>query len=232
MEPAAINVIIVDDHPLMRAGIREQLQGSSVVRVVGEGSAGDHLLALVQRYHPDVALLDLVMPQHEGGSVRDGGQLFDPVPAISEVLTRFPKTRILVLSQELRLPVIENLVNAGANGYLLKDDALTSSLVAAIRMVHNGGMCFSPDVTRAIMERRNEHPQPDDLTPREKEILAFAIQHADTDNAEIANSLGISPNTYKWHLKNIREKLGVQTHTAAALKGVQMGLADPNALSF
>ena len=70
------------------------------------------------------------------------------------------------------------------------------------------------------------------LTEREKEILAYAIRYADSDNTEIASVLGIAPTTYKWHLKNIRETLGVHTHTAAVLKGLQMGLADADALSF
>jgi len=94
-----------------------------------------------------------------------------------------------------RLPVIENLVNAGANGYLLKDDALSTSLVTAVRTVYIGGACFSPEDTRAIMERRRERPQPDVLTEREKEILAHAIRYADSDNTVIASALGITSNT-------------------------------------
>ena len=94
-----------------------------------------------------------------------------------------------------RLPVIENLVNAGANGYLMKDDALSTNLVTAVRTVYIGGACFSPEVTRAIMERRRERPQPDVLTEREKEILAHAIRYADSDNTVIASALGITTNT-------------------------------------
>ena len=214
------------------AGIRGQFDGVATIRVVGEGSAGDHLAALAQRHHRDVVLLDLIMSQHEGESVPEGGKLFDPELGITDVLTRFSDTRILIISQEMRLPVIENLVNAGANGYLLKDDALSTNLVTAVRTVYIGGACFSPEVTRAIMERRRERPQPDVLTEREKEILAHAIRYADSDNAEIAGVLGIAPTTYKWHLKNLRETLGVHTHTAAVLKGLQMGLADPDALTF
>lgn len=232
MEPPAIRVVIIDDHPLIRAGIRSELEKSSTIQVVGEGSVGDHLEPLVQKHRPDIVLLDLVMPQHEGQSVRDGGALFDPEQAIERTLDRFPKTRIVVVSQELRQAVIEGLANAGASGYLLKDDALSVNLGVALRTVYNGGICFSPDVTRFIMERRHERPQENPLSDREKEVLSYAILHADSDSAEIAEGLGISLHTYKWHLANIRQILGVRTHTAAVLKGLQLGLVSPEELSI
>ncbi len=233
IQATPIRVVVVDDHRLTRDGIRQQLeQASSIISIVGEGWAGEHVESLVEKMRPDVVLLDLNMPQHEGERLWQAKELFEPVAVIERLQQRFPKTRILVVSQDLRQAVIESLANAGAAGYLLKDDALSANLVTAVRTVHNGGVCFSPDVTQYLMERRRERRPEEVLSERQREILAFAIVHANSDNAEIAEELGIAANTYKWHLQNIREILGVRTHAAALLKGVQMGLASADALHF
>lgn len=233
IQPTPIRVVVVDDHPLTRDGIRQQLErASAIVTIVGEGGAGEQVEPLVEKMRPDVLLLDLTMPWHEGEKLWQAKELFEPVAAIERLQQQFPGTRILVVSQDLRQAVIERLANAGAAGYLLKDDALSANLVTAVRTVHNGGVCFSPDVTQYLMERRRGLGPEEVLSERQREILTFAILHANSDNAEIAEELSIAPTTYKWHLQNIREILGVRTHAAALLKGVQMGLASADALHF
>lgn len=233
IQPTPIRVVIIDDHLLTREGIRQQLErASSLITIVGEGGAGEQVEPLVERLRPDVLLLDLTMPWREGERLWQAKELFEPVAAIERLQQRFPATRILVVSQDMRQAVIERLANAGAAGYLLKDDALSVNLVTAVRTVHNGGVCFSPDVTQYLMERRRTPGPEEALSERQREILTLAILRANSDNAEVAEELAIAPSTYKWHLQNIREILGVRTHAAALLKGVQMGLASADALHF
>lgn len=230
MEPQSLRVVIIDDHPLLRAGMRSELERSPYIEVVAEGWAGDHLESLVQKHRPDIVLLDLVMPQHDGESLRDGAACFEAEKGIKRSLAHYPKTHIVVVSQELRQGVIEQLANAGASGYLLKDDSLTLGLINTLRHVCDGGVCFSPGVTRHIMEQRHIRFEDYLLSDREREVLREAILQVDKDGAEVAESLGVSLHTYRWHLARIRQILGVRTQSAAVLKGMQLGVVRPEEL--
>lgn len=232
MQLPTIKVIVLDDQVLARDGIRHQLERAPAIDIVGEGSAGEHLLPLIRQYQPDVVLLDLEMPQKEGESIRNGATPFRALPAVQQIQREYPHTRILIVSQHLDRGIVEAVMDSGANGYLLKDDAMSEQLVMAVRTVHNGGVCVSPDVSRLMMRSERKEPGLDLLTERQIEVLRQMILYPDTKVVDMAENLRITESTFRNHLRDIRERLGVQSTTAAVVKGVSMGIAPLSAISF
>ena len=225
MLPSTIKVVILDDHPLMRAGIRANVETSPAIEIVGEGSAGEHLEPLIRKHRPDVVLLDLQMPQRADELVRDGGPMFQALPSIRTMRARYPETRIVIITQHLLRGYLEQFLEAGVSGYLLKDDVLSTELVSAIRTVRNGGVCLSRRASDELSTRPRGMPQPDHLTERHKEVIAALLKHPDAPLSAIAAQLGITEATLKNHLREIRDRLGVRTTKAALIKAVQLGLA-------
>ena len=220
--PAPIRVVVLDDHALLREGVRSTLAREPDIVLVGEGSTGEHLELLLARHRPDVVLLDLRMPQREGETTRDG-QPFQPQAAVTHMTSIYTETRFLVLSNDCTRGSIEAMMNAGASGYLVKEDRLTTHLGLAIRTVHHGGVCVSPEV-REVLSNSPRTAGLDQLSERQVEILeAMALQPNDL-LVELAEQLGISESTLKRHAADIRLRLGVRTNTAAILKAVQGGL--------
>jgi DNA-binding NarL/FixJ family response regulator len=203
-----IRLIIVDDHPVVRTGLRGMLAGDPGFDVVGEATTGVEAVALVAQVGPEVVLMDLRMPEMDG------------VTAIGEIKAQRPETEILVLttydSDADILPAIE----AGATGYLLKD-APRAELFRAIRAAARGESALAPSVAARLLGRMRA-PDQEALSAREIEVLSLVAEGA--SNREIGRQLQISEATVKSHLVHIYGKLGVPDRTSAVTTALRLGI--------
>jgi len=206
MDP--IRVLIVDDHPVVRDGLRGMFSGEPGFEVAGEAADGGEAVALAQSLQPDVILMDLHMPNVDG------------VSAIRQLAEQGSEARVLVLTTYDQDSYVLPAIEAGATGYLLKD-APREELLRAVRAVAQGETILSPSVAGRLVDQvRN--PQQDALSQRELEILALVA--AGTTNREIAGELFISEATVKTHLLHIYEKLEVPDRAAAVAEAFKRGL--------
>ena len=206
MDP--IRVLIVDDHPVVRDGLRGMFSGEPGFEVAGEAADGGEAVALAQSLQPDVILMDLHMPNVDG------------VSAIRQLAEQGSEARVLVLTTYDQDSYVLPAIEAGATGYLLKD-APGEELLRAVRAVAQGETILSPSVAGRLVDQvRN--PQQDALSQRELEILALVA--AGTTNREIAGELFISEATVKTHLLHIYEKLEVPDRAAAVAEAFKRGL--------
>ncbi|GGM66969.1 response regulator [Dactylosporangium sucinum] len=203
---AEIRVLVVDDHPVVRQGLRTFLDLQDDITVVGEAHDSVSCLAEVAATDPDVVLLDLRMP---------GG---DGVEALRGLSGERP--RVLVITSFTDPSAVLPAVRAGAAGYVYKD-VDPPALAAAIRAVHAGHVLLHPDVARLLSEG-GPPPEATHLTAREREVLAEVARGR--SNREIARALGLAEKTVKTHVSAILTKLGVQDRTQAALYAVRSGL--------
>ena len=197
-EPARISIVLVDDHPVVRDGLRGMLESAGDFVVVGEASDGPSSVDLVARTDPDVVLMDLRMP---GG----GG-----VDAITELVRRRTRGHVLVLTTYDTDRDIMAALDAGATGYLLKD-ARREELFAAVWAAARGESVLSPTVATRVVSRVRAGST--DLSDREAEVLRLVARGR--SNREIARTLFVSEATVKTHLTHVYEKLGVGDRAAA-----------------
>jgi len=220
-----IRVLIVDDHAVVRDGIRSVLVAEAGFAVVAEADGADEAVASVQREAPDVVLLDITMPGRSG------------LDTVGLVLAAAPGTRVLLLSVHDRAEYVLRGVRAGAHGYLRKDTS-PAELRAAVRAVHEGGEYFSPAVAgRLGAALRGDAPldpaggaSPRDrsiavLTARERDVLAGVARGL--LNKQIAAELGISVRTVEAHRENMTRKLGVRSAAALTRLAMEAGLLPP-----
>ena len=212
-----IRVLVVDDHAVVRQGLRTFLELQEDIEVVGEAADGEQALSAVGSLEPDVVLMDLVMPRLDG------------VSAIERLRELAPATRVIVLTSFLDEDKVLPAVRAGAAGYLLKD-VQPAELVRAIRMADRGEALLHPAVAARVLRelagdgvRAQRH---DLLTARELEVLALLARGL--ANKAIAFELGCAEKTVKTHVGNILGKLGLSDRTQAALYAVREGLVDPD----
>ncbi|MFD1545642.1 response regulator [Nonomuraea guangzhouensis] len=203
-----IRLLIVDDHPVVREGLRGMLDSDPGIEVVGEAASGAEAVIRARRLAPDVILMDLRMP---------GG---DGVSAIPGILTERPETRVIVLTTYETDSDIVRAVEVGAAGYLLKDVS-RADLLAAIGSAMRGETVLSPSVATKLVTRMRA-PAAESLTPREGQVLALTAKGM--TNAEIGRSLSISETTVKTHLLRVFGKLGVSDRTAAVTTAMERGL--------
>ncbi|MEV0407464.1 response regulator transcription factor [Actinoallomurus sp. NPDC050550] len=206
-----IRVLIADDHPVVRQGLRTYLGVQEDVEVVGEAADGAEAVSRAEALRPDVILLDLKMPGVDG------------LTALRELRGRGVDARVIVLTSVGEREQVLPVVRAGASGYLYKD-VDPQALVQAIRAVHDGHMLFAPEATEAMLAPAPVDPGSGVLTEREREVLVQIAQGR--SNREIARALVVSEKTVKTHVSNILLKLGLQDRTQAALYAVRHGLAD------
>jgi DNA-binding NarL/FixJ family response regulator len=211
--PGDIRVLVVDDHPVVRQGLRSFLSSREGIEVVGEAADGEAALGELRRLRPDVVLMDLVMPGAGG------------VAAIRRITAEYPEVRTLVLTSFSSEDDVIPAVAAGAVGYLLKDVAPVE-LEAAVRAAFRREATLSPEVmTRVMAEVARSSAttaELDGLTPREIDVLRLLA--AGRSNRALATELYVSERTVKAHVSNILAKLHVTDRTQAALWAVRHGL--------
>ncbi len=209
-----IRVLVVDDHAMVRQGIATFIELQDDIELAGEAANGKEAIAGVEQLHPDVVLMDLVMPEMDG------------VTATREIKARHPEVKVLALTSFVNDAQITPALQAGASGYLLKDLS-AGELMKAIRAVQRGETPLAPAVAKKLVEGiaspREESPGLDRLTDREREVLALLGRGM--SNKEIAAHLSISEKTVKFHVSSILNKLGLTDRTQAALFASKHGLA-------
>ncbi len=194
-----IRVAVVDDHAVVREGIRRVLEGEPGVTIVGEGKNGTEALALVEREHPDVLVIDVAMPGRTG------------IEVAAELRRMGSRTKVLILSMYDQPEYVRESQRSGARGYLLKDSP-PADLRRAVRAVHRGESCF-PQPTGARsnppLQAPNVKSPLDVLTPRERDVL-IGVASGET-NKQIAIRLGISHRTVETHRESLMDKLSIRT---------------------
>jgi DNA-binding NarL/FixJ family response regulator len=205
-----IRVLVVDDHPVVRQGLRTFLDLQDDLTVVGEAADGSAAVAAADELRPDVVLLDLKMPGADG------------VVALHGLRKSGNAAKVLIITSFTEPAAVLPAVRAGAAGYVYKD-VDPPALAAAIRAVHAGPVLLHPDVARLLADGLTRLTEVH-LTAREREVLA-AIARGRA-NREIARQLGLSEKTVKTHVSAILTKLGVQDRTQAALYAVRTGIVD------
>lgn len=209
-----IAVVLVDDHAIVRQGLRTYLELQPDIEVVGEASDGREAVGVVRDLLPDIVLMDLVMPNSDG------------VEATRAITGMAPSTRVIVLTSFSEDEKVFASIKAGAQGYLMKD-VLPSDLVKAIRTVYKGEAQLDPEIARKLMHEFT-NPQPTaprhDLTERELEVLRL-IAHGKT-NKDISEDLVLSEKTVKTHVSNILQKLHLSDRTQAAVYALRQKIVD------
>jgi len=211
-EAQPIRVLIVDDHGVVREGLRAYLELEPDIQVIGEARDGTEAVRRALELSPDVVLMDLVMPNMDG------------VDATTRIKEQQPAVHVIVLTSFLEDDRVVPAIKAGATSYLLKDVA-ASDLARAIRGARAGQAQLHPEVARRLMQQVTAPRKPDagaQLTEREREVLRLLAEGR--SNKEIARALVVSERTVKGHVSNILGKLGLQDRTQAALYAVRHGL--------
>lgn len=206
---ASITLLIVDDHAIVRQGLRLLLEAQPHLRVIGEADSSAAALQLVQQYAPDVVLMDLLMPDVNG------------VEGIRQILAHRPKTRILVLSSSLEDQLIKQALQAGAQGYILKASR-PAELLHAIDQVAQGMSALDPAAGQVLMRQVQNTDPLAMLTAREREV--FDALARGLTNPEIAESLGISEGTIRTHIASVLDKLQLRDRTQVTIYALKRGL--------
>lgn len=216
-----INVALVDDQAMVRAGLKMILESEADIQVCGEAADGDQALAMVKASTPDVVLMDIRMPNVDG------------IAATRDVLAACPDLYVVILTTFDDDELVYEALRAGASGFLLKS-ADGDSLVNAVRVVASGDAMLAPEVTRRVIDQvassPRVSPEPDptaigDLSDREVEVLQLMARGL--SNGEIASELFVSATTVKTHVSHILTKLGVRDRVQAVVEAYESGIVTP-----
>ncbi len=220
-QPETIKVLIVDDHQVVRQGLRTFLELQEDILVIGEAGNGEAAVAMAGQSMPDVILMDLAMPGLDG------------ITATSRIKSICPDTKVIALTSFTEDDKIFPALQAGASSYLLKD-VTPDELVDAIRAAHHGETRLHPDVMRRLVDQvarqtpaKQSSPIPG-ITERELEVIQLVAQGK--SNREIAEALTISDKTAKAHISNILGKLELNDRTQLAIYAIKNGLVDQNTM--
>lgn len=208
-----VKVLIVDDHHVVRQGLRTFLDLQDDIEVLGEAGDGQAAIELAAKLKPDVILMDLVMP------------VLDGITATARIKAAEAGVQVIALTSFAEDDKVIPAIRAGASSYLLKDVS-PDALVGAIRAVHRGETPLHPEAARKLMEqvRGKEPAPPEQLTARELDVIRLVAQGR--NNSEIGQALVISPKTAKTHVSNILGKLGLQDRTQLAIYAIRHGLVE------
>jgi DNA-binding NarL/FixJ family response regulator len=215
-DSARIRVLIVDDHSVVRMGLRMFFDHQDDIEVVGEAADGSEGVAMARRLEPDVVLMDLLMPNMDG------------VTAIGRIKAERPETEIVTMTSFIEEEQVTSALEAGASGYVLKD-AEAEEVAQAVRAAYAGEVHLDPAVARLLAQRMRNRKSPEDeltepLTEREKDVLRLLGQGM--SNKEIGAALFITERTARTYVSNILGKLGLASRTQAALYAVEHKLVD------
>ncbi|MBI5668218.1 MAG: response regulator transcription factor [Chloroflexi bacterium] len=203
----AIRVLIVDDHKVVRKGLKAFLLSFSDLELVGEAGSGDEAVWACQQLKPDVVLMDLVMPGMDGAA------------ATAAIRAACPHIKVIALTSFPEEDLVQQALKAGAISYLLKN-VEADELANAIRAAHIGRSTLAPEAAQALIHATTRPPEiGHDLTPREREVLNLMIEGL--NNNDIAGRLTLSDSTIKFHVSNILSKLGADTRTEAVAIALQ-----------
>ncbi|MFF7077112.1 response regulator [Streptomyces lavendulae] len=213
--PRRIRVLLVDDHQVVRRGLRTFLEVQEDIEVVGEAADGEEGIARAEELRPDVILMDVKMPGTDG------------IEALRRLRGLANPARVLIVTSFTEQRTVVPALRAGAAGYVYKDID-PDALAGAIRSVHAGHVLLQPEVAEALLAAQDDQPagagRPGALTEREREVLGLIADGR--SNREIARALVLSEKTVKTHVSNILMKLDLSDRTQAALWAVRHGLAD------
>ena len=205
-----IRVVLVDDHAMVRRGLATFIKVFDDLELAGEAASGEAAIQLCAQVLPDVVLMDIVMPEMNG------------VTATRAIRRQFPEVQVVALTSFKDKELVQDALQAGAIGYLLKDVS-ADTLAEAIRDAHAGRATLSPEAAQALAQAATQPPTPGhDLTVRERDVLALLVEGL--NNTQIADRLVVSPSTIKSHVSHILAKLGVASRTEAAALAVRHGL--------
>jgi DNA-binding NarL/FixJ family response regulator len=215
-EPSRIRVLIVDDHQVVRTGLKVFFDLQPDIEVVGEAVDGSEGVAMARRLEPDVVLMDLLMPNMDG------------ITAIGRIKAERPETEIVTMTSFIEEEKVTSALEAGASGYVLKD-AEAEEVAAAVRAAHAGEVHLDPAVARLLAQRMRTRKSPEDalvepLTDREKDVIRLLGQGM--SNKEIGGALFITERTARTYVSNILGKLGLASRTQAALYAVEHKLTE------
>jgi len=196
-----INVLIADDHAIVRTGLRALLRSEPGLQLAGEATGGYEAIELVGKTRPDVLILDLSMPDLDG------------IAVTRQLKPEYPDLRILILTVHEDEAMLREAIRAGASGYIVKH-AAEAELIAAIKAIRHGDLYVDPAMLRVLLvesaKPKMEDPaSPDPLTPRETDVLKLIVQGY--TNRQVGEELGISVRTVEGHRANLLEKLGLRT---------------------
>lgn len=202
-----IRVLLVDDHTMVRRGLATFLKAYDDLELAGEAASGQAALELCAQVVPDVVLMDMVMPVMDGAT------------ATRAIRQQFPQVQVMALTSFKEEALVQNALQAGAIGYLLKDVS-AEELARAIRAAHAGRGTLAPEAADAVIHAVTQPAaRGHDLTARERAVLALMVEGI--NNTEIAAKLTVSPSTIKSHVSNILSKLGVSSRTEAVALAVR-----------
>lgn len=208
-EQETIRVLIVDDHAMVRSGLRNFIYGYDWMEPVGEAVNGAEAVAFCAANDVDVVLLDMIMPEMDGAE------------AARRILALGKEVKVIVLTSFHEQDMVEQALQAGATSYLLKNVS-AQELAAAVRSAYAGHSTLAPEATEALIESTRHKPQKYGLTDREEEVLSLLV--AGASNREISQQLSLTVATVKFHLTNIFSKLGARNRVEAATIALENNL--------